>query len=90
MSYHYLIEKPRLFTEDGFKMLIAIRDNARKLIDVAGCVRMDKAMGRVSGDSWQMLACIDYLVELGELREIAPIDSVAEQSRIFVRVGDCS
>ena len=90
MSYHYLVEKPRLFTEGGFKMLTAIRDNARKLIDVAGCVRMDKAMGRVSGDSWQMLACMDYLVEVGELREITPTDSVAGQSRIFVRVGDCS
>jgi hypothetical protein len=37
-----------------------------------------------SGDSWTMLACMDRLVELGEIREV-PQSGVAGQDRIFVK-----
>jgi len=39
-------------------------------------------MGGVAGDSWTMLACIDRLVELGELWEVVS-QPVAGQHRIF-------
>ncbi|ASV44511.1 hypothetical protein PBI_SCTP2_496 [Salicola phage SCTP-2] len=39
-----------------------------------------------TGDSWTMLACIDYLVEKGIIREIEP-DGPFEQHRQFVKVG---
>jgi hypothetical protein len=35
------------------------------------------------GDSWTMLACVDRLVELGEIREIVQAD-VPGQYRVFV------
>lgn len=84
MSYDYQTERPGLFTESGCKMLIQIRDNAKRLIGVAGAVRMDKVMLGVFGDSWTMLACVDYLVETGELRELTPPGSRAGQHRVFV------
>lgn len=40
-----------------------------------------------SGDSWLLLACVDRLVELGELREI-PQTHTAGQDRIFVKTKE--
>lgn len=84
MAYDYQTERPNLFTESGCKMLIQIRDNAKRLIASAGAARMDMIMSRVSGDSWGMLACADYLVETGELRELTPPGSCTGQHRVFV------
>lgn len=82
--YSYETQKPRIFTDIGQRMFLAVRDNVQKLIKQAGAVRMDKAMSAgAGGDSWDLIACVDRLVELNELREItAP--SVAGQDRVFV------
>lgn len=80
--YKYSEAKPRLFTEDGQKMFLAIRDNVHRLLKLAGAVRMEEAMCG-GGSSWDMLACVDRLVELGEIREITNGD-VAGQHRVFV------
>lgn len=37
----------------------------------------------VTGDSWEMMARVDRLVELGEIREITG-SNVAGQDRVFV------
>lgn len=84
MSYKYIEQKAGLFTESGQVMYVAIRDNVTRLLAAAGAVRMDRAMSGVSGDSWMMLACLDRMVELGELRELTGPD-VAGQDRVFVR-----
>jgi hypothetical protein len=81
--YSYSIEKPRIFTEDGQRMFLAIRDKANELLDAAGAVSSGKLFC-VSGETWQMLACMDRLIELGELREITG-PNVAGQDRVFVR-----
>jgi hypothetical protein len=85
MAYQYQVERPKLFTEDGQRMFLAIRDRAAQLIAEAGAVRLDKAIASQCGDSWVMLACMDRLVELGELREVTEPDSVPGQHRVFVR-----
>jgi hypothetical protein len=41
------------------------------------------------GDSWQRIACVDRLVELGEIREITNPNEVAGQHRIFVDTRKC-
>lgn len=87
MAYSYQTERPKLFTDEGQQMFLAVRDNANRLLASAGAVRMDKAIGVVTGDSWQMLACVDRMVELGELRELTNIPVspyVAGQYRVFV------
>lgn len=52
-------------------MFLKIRDAAKHHLHAAGAVRADKLINSAGdGDSWVMLACIDRLVELGELREL--------------------
>lgn len=88
MSYVYSELKPRLFTEEGSVLFTAIRDRVKALCRQAGAVSMGKAISGSCGDSWLMLACVDRLVELGELREVTDPDRVRGQDRIFVeRVG---
>lgn len=85
--YNYEAEKKQLFTDAGQRMFLAIRDNAIALARKSGAVRMQEAMhAGTGGDSWTMLACVDRMVELGELREIVQ-GSVAGQYRVFVLSG---
>lgn len=82
--YNYQELKPELFTEHGQVMFMQIRDKAKDLLKSAGCFRMDKAMqGASFGDSWTMLACVDRLVELKEIKEVTDKEKVSAQYRIF-------
>ncbi len=82
--YSYSEEKPKIFTEEGQKMFLAIRDHVHDLLEQAGAVRMGEAFATCGGgDSWTMLACVDRLVELGEIAEITD-SSTAGQDRVFV------
>lgn len=83
MSYSYQSEKDWLFTDDGQRMFLKIRDNVQQLLRKAGAVQMGKAIAGITGSSWNMLACVDRMVELGELREITNGDT-AGQHRVFV------
>ena len=40
-------------------------------------------MSVASGDTWMMLACVDRMIELGELNEVTKGQNVAGQHRIF-------
>lgn len=86
MSYDYQKERPYVLSDEGQRMFLNIRDNVKRKIDDAGAVTMDRAFSGVTcGSSWTMMACVDRLVELGELVEVPnPVSSWA-QSRIFVR-----
>lgn len=81
--YNYSEVKPKVFTEDGQKVFLAIRDNVHNLLDLAGAVRMTEAIRGSLGSSWTMLACVDRLVELDEIRELTD-DSVTQLHRVFV------
>ena len=82
--YDYQTEKPRIFAEDNQQDFLKVRDNVQRLLGIAGAVRMSEAIQGISGSSWFQLACVDRLVELGEIREITGED-VAGQDRVFVR-----
>jgi hypothetical protein len=64
-------------------MFLKIRDQARFLLQQSDAVMCGKLLC-ATGDSWAMLACIDRLVELGELREVPNTYSGAGQHRIFI------
>lgn len=98
--YRYEDLKPRIFTEEGVVMYVAVRDYARRLIEEAGAFKMDAIIRGKSGlpsvmadcfftqppawsSLWLMLACVDRMVESGELREVTP-DGVHVQDRVFV------
>ncbi len=85
MAYDYADHRDHVFTEGGQIMFLQIRDRAKALLDTAGAVSMERLIQGVGGDTWYMLACVDRLVELGELREVTKGMQVAGQHRIFVK-----
>lgn len=84
MAYEYQVERPKIFTEEGTQMLLKVRSTVEQLIKKSGCFHADKAWAGVSGDSWTRIACLDYLVELGELSEVKR--DTWGQYRIFERI----
>lgn len=86
MSYSYSIQKHELFTECGMETYIKIRDNTLALINSAGAVMLQNAISVATGDTWTMIAAMDYMVEKKLIREI-PQGNVAGQYRIFVKAN---
>ena len=82
--YDYTNERKIVFTEAGIKMLFALRDSAKELLKLAGSFREQELQvhAHVSGDSWAMLACVDYLVERGEIRRVT--SDVVRQYNVYV------
>lgn len=85
MGYEYEKERPSVFTDEGQRKFLKIRDRAFSLCKTAGVARMEEIISGSLGDSWQLLACVDRLVEIGDLREIQQVGYVAGQHRIFRR-----
>ena len=83
MSYRYEDYRERVFSEGGQVMFLKIRDNASELIAKSGASTMERLIAGCSGTNWDMLACVDRLVELGELLEVPNPHSSAGQHRIF-------
>lgn len=90
MSYSYETEKPHLFTDTGQREFLAIRDHAQRLLATAGAVRMDKITAAPNSPAaiWRCMACVDRMVELGELREVTAGTDVRGQDRVFVSARD--
>lgn len=84
MSYNYTTERPSLFTDEGQRQFLKVRDKVNNCIKLAGAVRMDAAIANCIGSSWEMLACVDRMVELKEIVEVTG-DKCAGQYRIFTR-----
>ena len=84
MSYNYQTEKPKIFTEQGQKNFLKVRDHVHKMLKESGAFTMEKALVGISGDSWTQLAYVDRLVELGEIREINQEGYVPGRYRVFV------
>lgn len=84
MPYKYQEMREELFTDKGQRLFMSVRDNTQQLIARSGAARCQEMIAGQSGDSWLMLACVDRMVELGEIREITDANS-AGQHRVFVR-----
>ena len=81
MTYAYKTQREHLFTDEGQRMFLQIRDNAIRLLRQAGAFQADKAWFRVPGDSWTQIACLDRMVELGEI--VCVWDKGPAQHRIY-------
>lgn len=83
--YDYQTERPALFTDEGQRAFLAIRDKTHQLLELAGACRVQEIMPAGSSSSFRtFLACIDRMVELGEIREITSPKIVWGQYRVFV------
>lgn len=84
MSYVYETERPWVLTDEGQRALLKLRDWTYRQLKVGGSVRSQEMISHCpAGDTWKQLACVDRLVELGDLREVTPA-GVAGQHRVFV------
>jgi hypothetical protein len=81
--YDYTTERKFIFTEAGVEMVIKARDRVNNLLAESGAFREQEAISGLGGDSWKQLACIDYLVERGEIRRI--YDKGARQHNVYVK-----
>jgi len=81
--YNYEKEKRKIFTEEGQVMFLSVRDKVNDLLRQSGAVRMQEVISGEKGDVWTMLACVDRLIELREIREITGRDAPG-QHRVFV------
>ena len=74
MRYDYETEKHKIFEEENQKLFLAIRDQVKAKIKIAGVVALPSAIALPDGigaaNSYTMIACVDRLVEIGELRKI--------------------
>ena len=83
-EYNYEDLKPELFTEGFQPKFLEVRDTVRDLISVNKVFRLDALITIVTGDSWLIVACVDRLVELGEITEVLEVRGcVPLQHRIF-------
>jgi hypothetical protein len=82
VAYSYSEEKHKIFTEEGQVKFLQVRDKAKHLLKEAGALKMFPLLNCISGDTWEMMAYVDRLVELGEIREVTT--SAAGQDRVFV------
>jgi hypothetical protein len=83
--YTYQVYRSQVLTEEGQIMLPKIRDNAKRLIQEAGAASFRKIISVADGDICDMLACVDRLVELQEIREVSNSYSSASHDRIFIQ-----
>lgn len=81
--YSYKDEKHKIFTEEGQRRFLKVRDEAKSLLKDAGAFKILAPLKDLSGDIWELMAHIDRMVELGEIREITG-PNVAGQDRVFV------
>ncbi len=89
MSYNYEEERPKLFTEEMQAPMMHLRDHAFRLLEEAGAVSMGKLLDHAgTGDSWTMMAMVDRLVEMGDIKECERGGYYPGQHRIFVKVGE--
>ena len=66
--YNYKEQREKIFTPDGIELLIKILYRIDELTKVAGVCTIEKATNGHGGNNWQMIACIDYLAEIGLIR----------------------
>lgn len=82
MSYSYEREKPTLFTESGSVAFMKVRDEVNRLLEQAGAFRQTH-LSVSAVDSWTTLACLDRMVELGELVKLRSEGSCWAQYQVY-------
>jgi len=87
MSYDYQREKGYTLTDEGSKEVIKLKNYIDNIIDKSGVMTAEACMeGCNCGTNWQQLACIDRLVEIGELFEVnLGYEELMGQARIFAK-----
>lgn len=78
MPYRYEDLRPQLDTDIGQETLLRVRGNARRLAKTHDVFSAQELWRGVSGDSWLMIAALDYLVEHRQLRDVSAPEVFAQ------------
>lgn len=82
--YNYQTQRPNLFTDEGQRAFLKVRDKVLKYLKESGAVRSGEIVrGCGCASSWDELACLDRMVELGEITEVTHPGTMG-QYRVFV------
>jgi len=84
MLYNYTVEKPRIFTEEGQVIFLKIRDRINEFIKTSGAFRADKVLSNITGTSFQHRACLDRMIELGEIVCLSS-DEIWGQYKVYTK-----
>lgn len=86
MMYDYKEIKSSILTDDGQRKFLKIRDEVIRFLKTSGAFMMDKIVYIISGDPWFTMACVDRMVELGEIIELTDDPNNGPcQYRIFIK-----
>lgn len=86
IGYSYSSQKENLFNEKGQVAFMRVRDRVKELLDKGKAFRVDSLLQHSWGmhvDDWDLLACLDRMVELGEITECR-YGECAGQHRVFM------
>jgi len=83
--YEYKNHKSEILKEENQKDFLKVRDNVDRLLSISSVFIMADAIKGITGDNWTQMACVDRILELGEIVEIPTESSVSAQNRVFVR-----
>lgn len=81
MQRKYIYEecKSEIFSEEGQIDFLKVRDNVKELLKIAGAFDIHHVK-MVHSDNFFTYACIDRLLELGEIREVPADYQFAERT----------
>lgn len=83
-GYEYSEQKPYVFTDQGSRDVIRVFRFADGCFKFSGAATAGVLMNKAeTSSSWEKMACVDRLVEMGEIREI-PQAGCFWQHRVFV------
>lgn len=81
--YKYEDNKSFVFSEEGQKVFLSIRDKKDRLMESSGAAKMENLISGNTGNGWDLMACVDRLVELDEIKEITG-SNIRGQDRVFI------
>lgn len=84
MGYSYEEMKPKLFTEEGIKMIRETERWIRWINERSLAFTVQDVIKHLSGDTWLMLACFDYLHEQDFIDLVCT--EGASQDHVYVRI----
>lgn len=88
MSYNYQTEKPKILTPEGQKTLVKVISFIDSLTLMNESFTWKDVSRVIMGGSWTVSAYIDYLIELGYIKEhyFTRGNDVATQNRVYTKV----
>jgi hypothetical protein len=81
--YTYEEFRPKVLEPEGQKKLLTVHRHVLDNFNDGRPFEMQAAMKPIYGDTWTNIAVVEYLVEMGVLREIKTMEETATQHRLF-------